>query len=100
LTLDAAIQVLLYALVAGLSPLAFAATLSVMPAGRPKAFVFGAGFVGAQTLTCSVLVTIGIAATRSSSKSYPGFRAAPGGRARARADRARAQSSPEILEHE
>jgi hypothetical protein len=74
--LHAAIQVVLYGLLAGLSVLGFAATLAVMPSGRLKAFGFGAGFVGAQLLTCSVLVIFGIAATGSSGKSHPGLRAA------------------------
>jgi hypothetical protein len=73
--LHAAIQVVLYGLLAGLSVLGFAATLAVMPSGRLKAFGFGAGFVGAQILTCSVLVIFGIAATGSSGKSHPGLRA-------------------------
>jgi Na+/melibiose symporter-like transporter len=74
--LHAAIQVVLYGLLAGLSVLGFAATLAVMPSGRLKAFGFGAGFVGAQILTCSVLVIFGIVATGSSGKSYPGLRGA------------------------
>jgi hypothetical protein len=74
--LDASIQVLLYGLLAGLSALAFAATLAVMPGGRLKTFGFGAGFVGAQALTCSVFVTLGVAAAGSGSKSHPGVRAA------------------------
>jgi hypothetical protein len=71
----AAIQVLLYGLLAGLSPLAFAATLAVMPAGRLKALGFGTGFVGAQALTCSAFVIIGIAATGASRKSHTGIQA-------------------------
>jgi len=74
--LHAAIQVVLYGLLAGLSALAFAATLAVMPSGRLKAVGFGAGFVGAQILTCSALVIFGIAATGSSAKSHPDLRAA------------------------
>jgi hypothetical protein len=73
--LHATIQVVLYGLLAGLTALGFAATLAVMPSGRLKAFGFGAGFVGAQILTCSVLVIFGIAAT-GSSRSHSGFRAA------------------------
>ena len=61
--LDAAIQVVLYGLLAGFTALGFASTLAVMPSGRLKALGFGAGFVGAQILTCSVLVTFGIVAT-------------------------------------
>jgi Sap, sulfolipid-1-addressing protein len=73
--LHAAIQVLLYGLLAGLSPLAFTATLAVMSTGRLKALGFGAGFVVAQALTCSVLVIIGVAATGSNRNGYPGLQA-------------------------
>ena len=73
--LHAGIQVLLYGLLAGLSPLAFAATIAVMPAGRLKTVGFGAGFVVAQTLTCSVFVIVGVAATGSNRKSHPGIQA-------------------------
>ena len=73
--LHAAIQVVLYGLLAGLSAVGFAATLAVMPSGRLKAFGFGAGFVGAQILTCSVLVIFGIAETGSRA-SHPDLRAA------------------------
>ena len=71
----AAIQVLLYGLLAGLSPLAFTATLAVMSAGRLKALGFGAAFVVAQVLTCSVLVIVGVAATGSSRTGHPGVQA-------------------------
>jgi Sap, sulfolipid-1-addressing protein len=74
--LQAALQVLLYAVVAGLSPLAFAATIAVMHAGRPQALGFGIGFVGAQLLTCSIFVAIGVAASGSSRKHYPGVQIA------------------------
>jgi hypothetical protein len=74
--LHAAIQVVLYGFLAGFTALGFAATLTVMPSGRLKAVGFGAGFVGAQILTCSVLVIFGIAATGSSKKSHPDLRAA------------------------
>jgi Sap, sulfolipid-1-addressing protein len=73
--LHASIQVVLYGLVAGLSAVGFAASLAVMPSGRLKAFGFGAGFVGAQILTCSVLVIFGIAVTGSGA-SHPDLRAA------------------------
>ena len=72
--LDASIEVLLYGLLAGLSALAFAATLAVMPGGRLKTLGFGAGFVGAQALTCSVFVTIGVASAGSGSKGHAGIR--------------------------
>ena len=73
--LHASIQVVLYGLLAGLTAVGFAATLAVMPSGRLKALGFGAGFVGAQILTCSVLVIFGIAVTGSSA-SQPDLRAA------------------------
>jgi hypothetical protein len=72
---QAAIQLLLYALLAGLSPVAFAATIAVMPAGRPKTIGFGSAFVVAQSLTCSLFVVIGVAATGSSTKSHPALHA-------------------------
>jgi Sap-like sulfolipid-1-addressing protein len=59
----AVIQLLLYALLAGLSPVAFAATIAVMPAGRLKVLGFGTAFVVAQLLTCVLFVIIGVAAT-------------------------------------
>jgi hypothetical protein len=64
--------VLLYAVLAGASPLAFAATIAVMEAGRRKALAFGAAFVLAQLVMCSLLVGLGIAATGSGRKHYPG----------------------------
>jgi hypothetical protein len=69
--LHAVIQVLFYALLAGSSPLAFAATIAVMQAGRPKALAFGTAFVAAQLLTCSLFVVIGVAATGSSKTPHP-----------------------------
>jgi hypothetical protein len=42
------LHVLLYALLSGLSPVAFAATIAVMPAGRVKVLGFGGAFVIAQ----------------------------------------------------
>lgn len=74
--LHATFEVVLYGLLAGLSPLGFAATLAVMPSGRLRAFGFGAGFVGAQILTCSLLVIFGLAVTGLSETNHPGFRAA------------------------
>ena len=73
--LQAILQLLLYALLAGLSALAFAATIAVMSAGRLKALGFAIGFVLAQLLTCSLLVLIGVAATGSSRKQHPGVQA-------------------------
>ena len=71
--LHAAVQVVLYGLLAGFTALGFAATLTVMPSGRLKALGFGLGFVGAQSLTCSVLVIFGIAVVGK--KSHPDLRA-------------------------
>lgn len=71
--LHAALQLLLYALLAGLSPVAFAATIAVMPAGRLKVLGFGTAFVVAQLLTCVILVVIGVAA--ASRNSRPGLHA-------------------------
>lgn len=67
------LQVLLYAVFAGFSPLAFAATIAVMQSGRPKALAFALGFVLAQLLTCSVLVTIGYVANGSGRNRHPGL---------------------------
>ena len=47
-----------------------------MPSGRLKALGFGTGFVGAQTLTCSLLVIFGVAVTEGSEKTHPDLRAA------------------------
>jgi threonine/homoserine/homoserine lactone efflux protein len=73
--LHAAIQLLLYALLAGLSPIAFAAAIAVMPAGRLKTIGFGIAFVLAQLLTCSLLVIIGVAATGPNRNSHPDLHA-------------------------
>ncbi len=73
--LHTAIQLLLYALLAGLSPIALGATIAVMPAGRLKVTGFGIAFVMAQLLTCSLFVVIGVAATGSSRQSHPDLHA-------------------------
>ena len=96
--LHVAVQVVLYGLLAGFTALGFAATLTVMPSGRLKALGFGLGFVGAQSLTCSVLVIFGIAVV--SKKSHPDLRAMLEGRTRARADRPRPHGAPQTGEHE
>jgi hypothetical protein len=67
--LHASLHVLLYALLAALSPTVFAATIAVMPAGRLKVLGFGTAFVTAQLLTCVIMVVIGVAVT--SRKSRP-----------------------------
>ena len=66
--MHAALQLLLYALLAGLSPVAFAATIAVMPAGRLKVLGFGTAFVVAQLLTCVIFVAIGVATTTRKSR--------------------------------
>jgi hypothetical protein len=71
--LHAFVEVLLYGLLAGLSPLAFAATCAAMAAGRLRVVGFGAGFVVAQILTCLLFVSIGVAAGGANRKSHPGI---------------------------
>jgi len=66
----ALLQVLLYSIVAGLSPLAVAATVAVMHAGRARTLAFGIGFVAAQLAVCGLFVSLGVAATRSGTR-YP-----------------------------
>jgi len=70
--LHALLQVILYGILAGVSPMAFAATITVMQAGRLKALGFGVGFVSAQLLTCSVFVGVDIAAVGTSRMHHPG----------------------------
>ncbi len=60
-----------YALVAALSPTAFAATLAVIASGRLKALGFGIGFVAGQVLALAVLLWIGSAALPQRDTSYP-----------------------------
>jgi hypothetical protein len=55
------LQLVLYGLLAMLSPLGFAATLAVIQSGRFKALGFGIGFVAGQLLACGLLVTAGTA---------------------------------------
>ena len=57
--LNAALQLIPYALVASLSPVGFAVTAAVMRSGRLKALGFAIGFVSGQLLACSVLVALG-----------------------------------------
>ena len=69
--LSAAIHLIPYALVATLSPLGFAATLTVMRSGRLKALAFALGVVVGQLLACTALVVVGGVATPSRTKAYP-----------------------------
>ena len=69
--LSAAVHLIPYAVIATLSPLGFAATITVMRSGRLKAIGFALGVVLGQLLACAVLVTIGAIATPDRSKSHP-----------------------------
>ena len=73
--LHTAIQVVLYGLLAGLSPLAVTATVAVTQAGRVKALGFATGLVAAQFATCMMFVSIGVAATGASTTDHPGVQA-------------------------
>jgi hypothetical protein len=55
------LQLILYGVLAMLSPLGFAATLAVIESGRFKALGFGIGFVSGQLLACGLLVMAGTA---------------------------------------
>jgi hypothetical protein len=70
------LQILLYAVLAGASPLAFAATITVMQAGRIKALGFGIGFVGAQLATCWLLLELDVAASGRQRTQHPGIQVA------------------------
>lgn len=69
--LSAALHLIPYALLATLSPLGFAATLTVMRTGRLKALGFAVGVVLGQLLMCSILVGLGAAATPGHTKAHP-----------------------------
>jgi hypothetical protein len=68
--IHATIQLLLYALLAGFSALAFAATIAVMQAGRLKTLGFGIGFVLGQVFTCSLFVIFGVVVTGASKRTH------------------------------
>src|SRR5580765_2632073 len=68
--IHATIQLLLYALLAGFSALAFAATIAVMRAGRLKTLGFGTGFVLGQVFTCSLFVILGVVVTGASKRTH------------------------------
>jgi len=57
--MTAALQLVPYALIATLSPLGVAATLTVMRTGRLQALGFGLGVVAGQLLACTTLVLLG-----------------------------------------
>ena len=60
--LHASLQVILYAVLAGLSPLALAATIAVMRAGRPQALAFGVGFIAGQGATFAIFLVVEVGA--------------------------------------
>ena len=68
--IHATIQLLLYALLAGFSALAFAATIAVMQAGRLKTLGFGTGFVVGQLFICSLFVIVGVVVTGASKRTH------------------------------
>jgi cytochrome c biogenesis protein CcdA len=53
------VELLLYALVATISPLGLAATLAVIAGGRLKSLVFALGFVFGQLAACLLVVLLG-----------------------------------------
>jgi hypothetical protein len=73
LMLSEAVHLIPYALLATLSPLGFAATLTVMRTGRLKALGFGLGVVVGQLLACSILVAVGAVARPGRTKAHPTF---------------------------
>ena len=68
--IHATLQLLLYALLAGFSALAFAATIAVMQAGRLKTLGFGTGFVLGQVVTCALFVIFGVVVTGASKRTH------------------------------
>jgi hypothetical protein len=68
--LSAAVHLIPYAVLATLSPLGFAATITVMRSGRLKAIGFALGVVLGQLLACAVLVAVGAIATPDRSQSH------------------------------
>jgi len=68
--LSAAAHLIPYAVLATMSPLGFAATITVMRSGRLKAIGFALGVVLGQLLACAVLVAVGAIATPDRSQSH------------------------------
>ncbi len=71
-----ALRLIPYALVADLSPTAFAAALAVIASGRLKALGFAIGFIAGQVLTMAVLLRIGSAAIPHRDRDHPRLQAA------------------------
>ena len=71
--LGEAVRLIPYALLAALSPLGFAATITVMKTGRVTALGFALGVVLGQLLACTILVAVGGASIPSRDKDHPTF---------------------------
>jgi threonine/homoserine/homoserine lactone efflux protein len=71
-------QILLYALVAGLSPLALLATLAVLGSGRGRlnGLAFASGFLLTQTTVLVLAILLGSAATPNRERGHPTLAAA------------------------
>jgi hypothetical protein len=69
--LSAAVQLIPYAFIAALSPLGFAATITVMRAGRVKALGFAVGVVVGQLLACATLVAAGAVTLPGRTEAHP-----------------------------
>jgi Sap, sulfolipid-1-addressing protein len=74
--LSTAAQLVPYALIATLSPLGVAATVTVMRTGRLQAFGFALGVVVGQLLACAALVALGAVAIPGRTKAHPTFQGA------------------------
>ncbi len=76
--MDETTQILLYALVAGLSPLALLATLAALGSGRGRVngFLFGIGFLLTQTTVLVLAIVVGSAATPNRERGHPTLAAA------------------------
>jgi hypothetical protein len=71
-----ALRLVPYALVAALSPTAFAATLAVIASGRLKALGFAIGFVAGQVLALAILLRLGSATIPHRDSDHPKLQAA------------------------
>jgi Sap, sulfolipid-1-addressing protein len=71
--LGEAIRLIPYALLAALSPLGFAATITVMKTGRLTALGFALGVLLGQLVACTLLVLVGGASIPSRNKNHPTF---------------------------
>jgi Sap-like sulfolipid-1-addressing protein len=69
------LQLFLYAVLAAFSPLALAATMTAIGAGRRQALGLAVGFVTGQLVSLALFVIVDFAAVGSSRRRYPGIRA-------------------------